>query len=229
MEYLKLLPRWLFITFLVIFTGIFGFAVLEGREVTAWPLTIGPKDSISAEYIALEKEYELLSKEYDRLNQELIAAQSKITEQQALSYFPEIVQKQSLRATAAEVHRLIEDLTHSNLALNQLTDRIEGIQGDFLYRILQFHKDTACFGNTLNFTYIDNSPETAECISKHLLAERFLGFLAELEHFNGRVDANTELAKRELIRYQKKKRFKTTGYYGYEVFKWLVIDYSNKV
>ena len=66
------------------------------------------------------------------------------------------------------------------------------------------------------------------CIEKAELAKRFLGFLAEIDFFHGAVTENPELARKELIKYQESKNFSHTGWYGRDVFKWIVIDYYQK-
>lgn len=226
-ELLKHIPSKLLIVLfgvLLIYTAfLFTYAIIDGREVTFWPPSIAaessPKSGVNQ---GADNQIAALNAKIDKLEQELTRKDGFISQSEAIKTFPEEVQRQDLQQTAAEVSRLLK-LT------KEQDEEMQGLRGRFLYRLLTFHRDAGCYGDSLNFTYTSDNPETHKCIDKRELARRFMGFLAEIEFYDGPVKASPELAREWLIKYQNSKEFRRTGWYGRDVFKWIVIDYYQKV
>ncbi|MFO7593989.1 MAG: hypothetical protein R6X15_08120 [Pseudomonadota bacterium] len=224
MHHFEKLPKWLITIAVLYFTVLFTFAVISGRQVTFWPPAIGKAtgaESIPSENKhdstpepsqteLLERKIERQKAEIKRLTDELEKRESLLVPEEVISKFPLSLRGATLEETAANVAKLQHN--------------ISDIEGDFLFRLLRFHNDALCYGSSMNFTY-PRKDDTASCVEKSKLAEQFVGFLAEIDFIDGEVIASPEQAKLYLTKYQEKKNFNTTGYYGIDVFKWLVIDY----
>lgn len=227
MHHFDKIPKWLLIIAVIYFAVLFTFAVFSGRQVTFWPPAIG-KASIADEIKIEEKsdaipntsQIEALEKKVDRYEAEIHRLNAALSQKESYLDPGEVVAKfpASLRGATLEE-------TADNVA--ELQAKTSDIEGDFLFRVLRFHNDALCYGSSLNFTY-PRKDDTASCVGKDKLAAQFLGFLAEIDFIDDEVVASPEQAKRYLIQYQERKNFNTTGYYGIDVFKWLVIDYYER-
>lgn len=224
MHHFEKFPKWLLIIAVVYFAVLFTFAVFSGRQVTFWPPAIG-KASV-ADVVRAEETNDTLSNpsqtedlemqiagykaEIKRLNDALANKGALLDPDDIIPQFPSSLRGATIEETAANVAKL--------------QDNISDIEGDFLFRVLRFHNDALCYGSSMNFTY-PRKDDTSSCVAKSKLAEQFVGFLSEIDFIEGEVVASPEQAKLYLIQYQEKKNFNTTGYYGIDVFKWLIIDY----
>ena len=222
MDFLKNIPKWALIALIVYLAFLITFAIFDGRRVDLWPpviheKTISPNGDLVSENAALKRK--------------LTAKKSYLSPQETIELFPEKVRRETVKQTADEVFKLVQIVSEQNDKLAVWEKKIkiiENIEGDFLYRILTFHDEALCFGDSLNFTHEPLCLDAAKCTKKEELAKRFLGFLAEIEFYNRRIVANPTVAKTELIKYQESKSFGRTGWYSRDVFKWIVLDYYGK-
>lgn len=220
MDYLKTLPQWALIAIGLYIAVIFSFAVMDGRRVSFWPPEIHEKsNNDDDQHVAVIEQLEdLLSAKENHVDPELIVEQ-----------FPERLRKSNLEASIEEVASLATNykIQAAELAvLRSKLKHLEDIEGNFLYRLLSFHSDISCHGGSVNFTYFAWYSPT--CKDKQELAGLFLGFLAEIEFYSGPITKDATIAKAELIRYQQSKEFGAIGWYGRDVFKWIVLDYYGK-
>ena len=218
MDFLKTIPKWLIILFAMYLTVLFSYAIFDGRSVTFWPPAIGEKENKDVK-IKIIKDAVAKTK-------------NTLTPQDFIKKLPFDVQKLTIESTANEITNRIALIKNQTLEISELKNKvkvIEGLESDFIFRILSFHKVASCYGDSLNFTYTANNESTKKCTEKLILAKRFLGFMAEINFYNGDVVESPELAESELKRYQDSKDFGRKGYYGRDVFKWIIIDYNGKV
>jgi len=222
MDFLKSLPKWALMALAGYVAVLFTFAIFDGRRVDFWPPAIHQKggtptrNAVPVGRIA-------------ELEKELAEKKSYISPKETLNMFPEPVREKTLKATADRVSRLVEDVSDKNSELAVLREKaesIENIEGDFLFRVLTFHAEALCYGDSLNFTHPPLDPE--KCTEKEALSKQLLGFLAEIEFYGGPVAESPKEAKSELIRYQETKAFGRKGWYSRDVFKWIIIDYYGK-
>lgn len=237
MELLKVIPKWAVSILVLLVAILISYAVFTGRGVTFWPPSISAKTKIEpSELLLLQQknkdmlaEINRLKSQVDGLKHNLEEKKFLISEAEAINVFPPEIRRQSLKLTATEVSHLISSREKATLHIQKMEQELEGIKGKFLFRLLSFHRDAGCYGDSLNFTYTSPNLETQNCIKKMELAKRLLGFLAEIEFYHGPVIDSPEIAKEQLIKYQKSKNFTRIGWYGIDVFKWIVIDYHQKV
>ena len=227
MHHFEKIPKWLLIIAVIYFAVLFTFAVFSGRQVTFWPPAIGKASvaeeiqpeatsetlSGSSQTDMLKKQLENYEAEIERLKAALAGKESLLEPGDVIGKFPTSLRGATIEETAINVAKL--------------QAKTSDIEGDFLFRVLRFHNDALCYGSSLNFTY-PRKDDTASCVGKDKLAAQFIGFLAEIDFIDGDAITSPEQAKRHLIQYQEKKNFNTTGYYGIDVFKWLVIDYYER-
>ncbi len=229
MDYLKIIPKWTLIALIGYVAILFSFAVWDGRRVEFWPPRIyenpiAPKNKHDKANIELKEKNEELEKK-------LKAKEAYLSPQEVIKLFPEGTRRQTVKETLNEVFKSIEVSSRQKQKIVEWHEKIkilESIEGDFLYRILTFHKEAECYGDSLNFTHIPGRQDSEKCTRKEDLARQFLSFLSEIEFYKGDVVTNTLVAKTELIRYQRSKLFGHTGWYSSEVFKYIVLDYYGK-
>ena len=207
-------------------------ALDRGDKVSLWPPSIAPSKSklglfpktIQGETIeeTAENVHELVN-EFNRIKQESKNIRNSV--EISLEVFPEAVKGDTFNQTAENVAQLVIDFER----LEEEMGIVEQIEGNFLYRITTFHNEALCYGNSLNFTYISSGQDTENCKPKKYLAERFLGFLAEIDFYEGDIIGSPKIAKEILTKYQESKSFGRTGWYSRDVLKWIVLDYLDKV
>lgn len=222
MDFLKTVPKWVLIAIVGYVAILFTFAIFDGRRVDFWPPAIHERTSSADQDLA---------QEIANLKKELSEKKSYISSEETLQMFPETVRSNTIQQTADRVIELVENVSKQKTELAALQEKMKGIEsleGDFLFRILTFHHEALCFGDSLNFTHEPLGLGAAKCTTKEKLAKRFLGFLAEIEFYQGPIVESPEIAKTELTNYQESKSFGRTGWYGRDVFKWIVIDYYGK-
>lgn len=218
MEFLKTIPKWLIILLAVYLTVLFSYAIFDGRSVTFWPPSIGEKEYKEVK-INVIKEAEAKEK-------------ASFTPQDFINKLPVDVQKLTIEATSDEILNRIALIKDQKQEISELKNKvkiIEGLESDFIFRMLSFNKAASCYGDSLNFTYVANNESTKKCTKKSILAKHFLGFMAEINFYKGDVVESPELAESELKKYQDSKEFGHKGYYGRDVFKWIILDYNGKV
>lgn len=222
MDFLKIIPKWALVALIGYVAILISFAVWDGRGVEFWPPKIYEKSNTTKNDC---------DKENIELKKELKVKESYLSPQEVFKLFPEDLRRSTVKETSDEVSKLVERFTEQSHELDKWGEKIkfiESIEGDFLYRILAFHREAECYGDSLNFTHIPETQDENKCTKKEELAKRFLSFLSEIEFYNGEVIDNTFTAKNELIRYQQRKLFGRTGWYSSEVFKYIVLDYYGK-
>lgn len=207
-------------------------ALGRGDEISLWPPSITPSKSklqlfpntIQGETIEeTAKNVHELVNEFDRMKPEYENTRNSVEDD--LELFPEAVEGDTFNQTVENVTQLFNDYEH----LKKEMRSVEQIKGNFLYRITTFHNEALCYGNSLNFSYISSGQDTKNCKSKEYLAERFLGFLAEIDFYEGDTIGSPKTAKDTLTKYQESKSFGRTGWYSRDVLKWIVLDYLDKV
>lgn len=219
MDFLKATPKWLIILLAFYTTVLFSYAIFDGRSVTFWPPAIGQKESNKAFNIKVIKDATAITKE-------------TFSPQGLIEKLPVDVQRFTIQDTANEILKRLKLISKQNLEIEVLKNKvkvIEGLESDFIFRMLSFHKEASCYGDSLNFTYVTNNERTKKCTAKLSLSKQFLGFMAEINFYDGDVVESPELAENELKRYQDSKDFGHKGYYGRDVFKWIIIDYNGNV
>lgn len=175
MDFLKTVPKWVFVAVAAYVIVLFTIAIFDGRCVDFWPPAIHEKTS-SADPDLVQ--------EIAKLKKELSEKKSYISSEETLQMFPEMVQRNTVQQTADRVVELVEGVSEQNAELAALKEKmksIESLEGDFLFRILTFHHEALCFGDSLNFTHELLAPDAEKCLKKEALAKRFLGFLSEIE------------------------------------------------
>ncbi len=123
-----------------------------------------------------------------------------------------------LEAEVRSQESRISELTRGKEAAEARAEELERKAGHFLVRLVDFHRDAAEIGNSVNLTY----PQDPR---KNDLARRLLELLAELGHYDGPVDAGPQIAKQVLIRYQRSKDFTNPGWYARPTFDAMVADH----
>lgn len=219
MEFLKATPKWLIILLAFYITVLFSYAIFDGRSVTFWPPAIGQKESNKDVKIKVIKDATAITKE-------------TFSPQDLIENLPADIQRFTIKDTANEILKRLKLISKQQLEISALKSKvkvIEGLESDFIFRILSFHKEASCYGDSLNFTYVTNNESTKKCTTKLSLSKQFLGFMAEINFYDGDVVESPELAENELERYQDSKDFGHKGYYGRAVFKWIIIDYNGNV
>lgn len=219
MEFLKTTPKWLVIALALYLTVLFSYAIFDGRSVTFWPPAIGEKETVDNVNINLVKDA-------------TANTDNSVSPQYLIKNLPMEIQRLTIKDTSDEISKKLKLITKQNAELESLRNKvkvIEGLESDFIFRILSFHKEASCYGDSLNFTYVTSNVLTKRCTKKSKLAKRFLGFLAEINFYDGDVVESPDLAETELKNYQDSKDFGNQGYYGRDVFKWIIIDYNGKV
>ena len=219
MEFLKATPKWLIILLAFYITVLFSYAIFDGRSVTFWPPAIGQKESNKDVKIKVIKDATAITKE-------------TFSPQDLIENLPADIQRFTIKDTANEILKRLKLISTQKLEISALKSKvkvIEGLESDFIFRMLSFHKEASCYGDSLNFTYVTNNESTKKCTAKLSLAKQFLGFMAEINFYDGDVVESPELAENELERYQDSKDFGHKGYYGRAVFKWIIIDYNGNV
>jgi len=220
MEFLKATPKWLIVLLSFYITVLFSYAIFDGRSVTFWPPTIGSKDSHNDK------------PDLNIINNANATTEKPFTPQDLIKQLPADVQRFTIKDTADEILKRITLISEQNSQIEDLKNKvkvIEGLESDFIFRVLSFHKEASCYGDSLNFTYIAKNESTKKCTAKKTLAKHFLGFMAEINFYDGDVLESPDLAENELKRYQDSKDFGHKGYYGRDVFKWIIIDYNGIV
>lgn len=140
----------------------------------------------------------------------------------------------------------IKELEDKNLALSQKTgntkeqnsnvsnetpqlkaapDQPRKVNDSYILPLRKFHQEARCYGSSLNFTVGEAKPE---CIPKEELATRFLEFLVELDLYDKEKPKTLEIAKKELIKLQKKYKFSKPGWYGIHMFNILATELRTK-
>lgn len=220
MEFIKTIPKWL-VTLLALYLAVlFSYAIFDGRSVDFWPPAIGEKSSTNNKV------------KIDLINEAKAKTKDITAPQDLIKKLPTDVQRLTIKDTSNEILKRLTLISEQKLQIASLKNKvkvIEGLESDFIFRILSFHKDASCYGDSLNFTYVANNERTKKCTNKTKLAKYFLGFLAEINFYDGDIVESPELAESELKRYQNTKDFGHKGYYGRDVFKWIIIDYNGKV
>ncbi|MEN8134958.1 MAG: hypothetical protein ABFS18_05410 [Thermodesulfobacteriota bacterium] len=91
------------------------------------------------------------------------------------------------------------------------------------------HNDAVCYGRSLNFIH-EPDESYSHCVTKEVLAKRFLKFFEELEIIenNGGMDYSRAKAKSELIKLQTKYNFTNPGWYTEFMLGILIIEYAKK-
>jgi hypothetical protein len=225
LEWIKHIPNWLLVTLmsLVVFVLVICIlmAVSDGRRVEIGSLVI---------HASASDQVEKLHREIDDLNQMLEVSQARLTEEQVLLKLPAEFKKETLNLSIAEMAKWIQNtkIQHVNIEnLHSKLEQVEKVDGTFLYKLLIFNQDAACYGATLNFTAgVDRN----ECLPKAQLAERFLQFLSEIDFYviNGTDQPAQAQAKQQLLRLQEKYQFNTKGWYGPDVFNSIISEFYNK-
>lgn len=125
--------------------------------------------------------------------------------------------------------KLKNSLDEKEKEIERLKKPFHQINNSKLKQLLLFHNDAVCYGRSLNFTHPPDD-SYRHCVSKEVLAKRFIKFFEELELIktNGSVDYSQEKAKNELIKLQDKYGFKDTGWYTELVLGILIIEYAKK-
>jgi regulator of replication initiation timing len=196
-------------------------AVSDGRRVEIGSLVI---------HASASDQLEKLHREIDDLKQMLEASQARLTEEQVLLKLPAELKKETLNLSIAEMAKWIQNtkIQHANIeTLHSKLEQVEKVDGTFLYKLLIFNQDAACYGATLNFTA---GGDRNECLPKAQLAERFLQFLSEIDFYviNGTDQPAQVQAKQQLLRLQDKYQFNTKGWYGPDVFNSIISEFYNK-
>ena len=225
LDWIKHIPNWLLVTLIsfVVFVLVICIlmAVSDGRRVEIGSLVI----HASASDQVAELESEII-----RLNQALQASQGKLTEDDLLIKLPKEFNKETLNLSIAEMTQWINNTNSQKVDIESLhakLEEVEKIEGTFLYKLLIFNQDAACYGATLNFTAgVDRN----ECLPKAQLAERFLQFLSEIDFYMVSENAQPaqRQAKQQLLRLQEKYQFNTKGWYGPDVFNSIISEFYNK-
>lgn len=214
MDFLHKLPKPLLIALALYVGVVFSYAVFTGRSVDTPILKVGAAAATSNSTNSSSTDHDSLS------------------ENDLIKILPTEVQKLTLNETAEEVKKLIALSSTQQQKINSLSkkvDIIKNLESDFIFRLLAFNKEASCYGDSLNFTYISQFSGTKNCTKKSELAKRFLGFLAEINFYDGDIIESPKIAENELINYQETKEFGHPGYYGRDVFKWILLDYNGKV
>ena len=225
LDWIKHIPNWLLVTLisfvvLVLVISIL-MAVSDGRRVEIGSLVIHESTS---------DQVDKLQREIDDLNNKLLANQAKLTEEDLLLKLPAEFRKATLDLSLAEMTRWIQITGKQKTDIEKLhakLEQVEKVDGTFLYKLLIFNQDAACYGNTLNFTAgVDRN----ECLPKAQLAERFLQFLSEIDFYviSGTDQPAQVQAKQQLLRLQDKYQFNTKGWYGPDVFNSIISEFYNK-
>lgn len=223
LDWIKHIPSWLLVTLvsLVVFVLVICIlmAVSDGRRVEIGSLVI--HESASGQVKKLENQI-------SHLNQALEKSREKLTEDDVLLKLPQAFKKESLDLSVAEMAQWLDRFNEQTVDIQNLRlslQEAEKIDGTFLYKLLIFNQDAACYGSTLNFTAgIDRD----ECLSKAKLAERFLQFLSEIDFYTGKGESSPQKAKQQLLRLQEKYHFNTKGWYGPDVFNSIISEFYNK-
>lgn len=224
-DWIKHIPNWLFVTLIsfVVFVLVISIlmAVSDGRRVEIGSLVIHESSS---------DQIKKLQSEIDDLNKVLEASQARLTEEQVLLKLPVELKKETLDLSVTEMRRWIHNANVQKTDIEKLhskLEQVEKVDGTFLYKLLIFNQDAACYGATLNFTAgVDRN----ECLPKAQLAERFLQFLSEIDFYviNGTDQPAQAQAKQQLLRLQEKYQFNTKGWYGPDVFNSIISEFYNK-
>nr|VFK20154.1 MAG: hypothetical protein BECKLPF1236A_GA0070988_102494 [Candidatus Kentron sp. LPFa]VFK34620.1 MAG: hypothetical protein BECKLPF1236C_GA0070990_102853 [Candidatus Kentron sp. LPFa] len=186
---LKHVPKWLLVIVVTCVLGLYTYAIVTERPVAFWPPSIGCPSGHSCQS-DLDCQDECKDDKY-------------ISRTKAIEKFPKQVQQKTLTETASQVLSLIEANKRKDSDLTKLKNKIEGLEGNFLYRLLSFHRDAGCFGDSLNFTYLRNDEQARTCEKKAALAKRFLGFLAEIRFYDGSIEESPTIAEKQLTKYQE--------------------------
>jgi hypothetical protein len=216
MEILKKIPVWAIVLLLFIIAGMAGFAIADGRRVDFWPPAIHEKNT----------------DEISELKEELKNKESYLSPAEVVALFPKDSQDVSIEKTKqntldliVENENSIKELSDSLQQMQVKITEVKKIDGTFLYKLLIFNYETQCYGATLNFTAGKNRPE---CLSKEVLASKFLEFLAEIDFYPDDKKNNPATAKEQLLKLQSKYQFNTKGWYGPDVFKAIISEFYSK-
>lgn len=234
MEWLNKMPRWLIAFSLLVSTGLISYAIYDGRGIELGPFIIHAKTD------AVEHDVNVVYlKEIEELKTEIEKKSAYLSPEQVIELFPVSVRKKTIeltRQSASDVHsKSLENLegmrllnvtaSKENKTLIARLDEVKSIEGTFFYRLLIFNDDVKCYGESLNFTAGEDRPE---CKNKDELAERFLGFLAEVDFYSNDRKNDPRTAKEELIKLQSKHMFDTRGWYGPDVFRAIITEVHSK-
>lgn len=150
-----------------------------------------------------------------------ITLQNKINE---LVLVQDELKNEQVKSSAQKI--LLDEKDKEIKVLKQQSFNINNTK---LKQLLSFHNDTACYGRSLNFTH-ESDESYNHCVSKEILAKRFLKFFEELEIIenDGAADYSRARAKAELIKLQTQYKFTNTGWYTEFMLGILIIEYAKK-
>ncbi len=216
MEIIKKLPVWSIVALLLILMVLACFAVADGRRVEFWPPVIHEKGS--------DDIFELKNKLNER--------QDYMAPANIIKLFPVQTQQETIALTQQEITRLLADYQAEVQMHEKKIQEMQGqlaevqrVDGTFLYKLLIFNHDTQCYGTSLNFTA---GKDKDQCLTKKILASRFLEFLAEVDFYQNNQKDNVQTAKLQLLKLQSKYQFNTKGWYGPDVFKSIINEFHGK-
>lgn len=128
------------------------------------------------------------------------------------------------------IRKKLEDEKEKNeKEIEELKYPFHQINNSKLKQLLAFHNDASCYGQSLNFTH-EPDKSYNHCVTKKILAKRFLKFFEELEIIESdeELDYSRARAKDELINLQIQYQFTNPGWYTEFMLGILIIEYAKK-
>ena len=221
------LPIWLTTYSFLVITALLSFPSHGGTGAESTPAVISEKADQSK-----NEDHLNAIKEKDNKISELNETLSKLGKATSDAISKNNAKIKELEDKNLKLSQEIDKYKTPNSNVNNETPQLKAapdqprkVNDSYILPLRKFHQEARCYGSSLNFTVGEAKPE---CIPKEELATRFLGFLVELDLYDKEKPKTLEIAKKELIKLQKKYKFSKPGWYGIHMFNILATELRTK-